>query len=74
MKCLNPRCGAEFVKDTDGRFAVELVHTGVDRAFVCPVCQHWNKLGTAELEIDAASSPHVGYATAASRMSPRSDA
>jgi hypothetical protein len=74
MKCLNPRCGAEFVADTAGRYAVELVYTGIDRAFVCPVCQHWNRLGGADTAADAVVAPRVAFPTTASRLDPRSDA
>jgi len=48
MKCQNPRCESDFAQDDSGRYSFEIIHTGVDYAFVCPVCQHWNRLPESE--------------------------
>jgi hypothetical protein len=73
VKCLNPRCGTEFAEDANGRYAIELVHTGVDRAFVCPVCQHWNRLGGIAANVDRPAIPPAG-APATTRIAQPSDA
>jgi hypothetical protein len=73
MKCLNPRCAAEFAKDAAGRYAFELVYTGIDQAFVCPVCQHWNRVLVRGLDLGAGSSPNMGTHPPSTRMDPRTD-
>ena len=56
LRCANPHCGEEFAKDRQGDYPLELVDTGIDHAFVCPTCKHWNRLAKLDNRTGAESN------------------